>query len=140
MSIPPRGTRLGTFTYLIQIGPLDGSRFESVEALVDTGATYTWVPAPLLEQLGVNPSDRRQFTLANGQVIEREVGLVLVRLDSRMVATLCVFGDADSMALLGAVTLEEASLAPDPVRRRLVPVTALMMPVVAGVSSHRVAS
>jgi hypothetical protein len=35
-----------------------------------------------------------------------------------------VFGD---QALVGAVTLEEMRLAPDPVARRLLPVTALLI-------------
>lgn len=42
--------------------------------------------------------------------------------------TLVVFGDH---ALLGAVTLEEFLLAPDPVRGRLVPVPGPMMRVAA---------
>ncbi len=32
---------MGTFRYAIKIGRLDGTRFEPVEALVDTGATCT---------------------------------------------------------------------------------------------------
>jgi len=42
--------------------------------------------------------------------------------------TLVVFGDH---ALLGAVTVEEFLLAPDPVQRKLVPVDGLMMRIAA---------
>jgi hypothetical protein len=38
-----------------------------------------------------------------------------------------IFGDPDLQALLGAVTLEQFSLAPDPVTKRLIPVEALLM-------------
>ena len=117
---------MGTFHYPIEIGPLDGSRWESLEALVDTGATYTWVPRPILDRLRITPAGRRTLRLANGQTIERDAGLVLIRLDGTTVATTCIFGDADSLALLGAVTLEESALAPDPVQKRLVPVTSLL--------------
>ncbi len=53
-------------------------------------------------------------------------GLVLVTVDGETVAASCIFGDAGSLPLLGAVTLEECGLAPDPVQKRLVPVTGLL--------------
>jgi len=45
----------------IEVGPMDQSRFERIEALVDTGATYTVVPRDVLERLGisVDPVNRR---------------------------------------------------------------------------------
>lgn len=117
---------MGTFRYPIEIAPLTGARWEPIDALVDTGATWTWIPRPVLDRLGVAPTGRRALRLANGQTIERESGLVLVRLDGQTVATTCIFGDAGSMALLGAVTLEESALVPDPIQQRLIPVTGLL--------------
>lgn len=103
-------------------------RFEPVDALVDTGATYTVLPRPLLEELGVPPHTRAPFVLADGREVERELGRAWIRIDGREEFSLVVFGD---QALLGAVTLEELRLAPDPVSRRLVPVPALMMRIAA---------
>lgn len=60
--------------------------------------------------------------MADGRVIERETGPVLITVDGETVPTLCIFGDANSTPLLGAVTLEECGLAPDPVAQRLIPV------------------
>ncbi len=117
---------MGTFRHPVRVGRLDGTQFEAAEALVDTGATYTWIPRPILERLGVTPSSRRRLQLANGEIIEREVGLILVTVDGETVATSCIFGDAGSLPLLGAVTLEVCGLAPDPVQKRLVPVTGLL--------------
>ncbi len=119
--------RMGTFTHPLELGPLDGSRWETVEALIDTGATYTWIPRGALERLGIQATDRRRLRMADGQIIEREIGFALVQLDGVRVATICVFGDPDTTPLLGAVTLEEAGLAPDPVQRRLVPVVGLLL-------------
>lgn len=118
--------RMGTFTYPVEIGPLDGSRSETIEALIDSGATYTWIPRPVLERLGIPATDRRRLRLANGQIVEREIGFALVRLDDVRVTTICVFSDPETTSLLGAVTLEEAGLAPAPVQRRLVPVVGLL--------------
>ena len=46
---------MGTFNYTFSFGPKDGSALEEVEGLVDTGSTYTVVPAPLLQRLGIVP-------------------------------------------------------------------------------------
>ncbi|MFQ5879991.1 MAG: retroviral-like aspartic protease family protein [Dehalococcoidia bacterium] len=118
---------MGTFRVAIEIGDPQGSRFESLEALVDTGASYTWVPASVLRGLGVGPSFRFPFLLANGRRIEREMAETRVRLDGRERTTLVVFGDEGTQPLLGAYTLEGFGLAPDPVNRRLIPVPGLLM-------------
>ena len=65
--------------------------------------------------------------LANGAVIERDGAEAVVEIDGARRTTVVIFGDPGSVPLLGAVTLEQFSLAPDPVARRLVPVVALLM-------------
>ena len=124
---------MGTFSADMEIGDRNGTGFETVNALVDTGATYTVLPASLLRSLGVTPLDRQSFILANGQRIQRDIGETSVRIDGRIRTTLVVFSEEDSHALLGAYTLEAFSLAAvDPVNRRLVPVDALAMAHVTG--------
>ena len=118
---------MGTFRYPIQIGTPDQGRFEQVEAWVDSGAAYTWIPAPLLRRLGHTPRFRRRFRIAHGRFIEREVGLVPIRIGDEVIPTLCVFGDARSEPLLGAFTLEGFGLGVDPVNRTLVPVVLNML-------------
>jgi clan AA aspartic protease len=118
---------VGTFRVTIEVGDPQGQRWQAVEALVDTGATYTVLPRPLLEALGVRPHTRAPFLLADGRQVELEVGRTWVRLDGREEFTLVVFGDEGTEPLLGAVTLEEFRLAPDHVARRLVPVPGLLM-------------
>jgi clan AA aspartic protease len=113
-----------TFRVELEVAGPARARFEMVEALVDTGSTYTVLPRALLESLGVNADYTARFRLADGTEVEREVGRAWVRYQGREQYTLVVFGDH---ALLGAVTLEEFLLAPDPVERRLVPVPGLMM-------------
>ena len=44
---------MGTFTYPIEVISADGSRSETVDATVDTGSTFTCLPASLLHELGV---------------------------------------------------------------------------------------
>jgi clan AA aspartic protease len=119
---------VGTFSVGVQVSGPSRDRFERVDVLVDTGATYTVLPRPLLEDLGIVPHTRGRFALADGTETELDLGRAWIRFDGREEYTLVVFGDD---ALLGAVTLEEFRLAPDPVGRRLVPVPALMKRIAA---------
>ena len=113
---------MGTFRAAIGLATEPGGPFEALTALVDTGATYTLVPAPILRRLGVEPIGRQTFHVADGSRVEREIGWLLVRIDGEERPTVVVFGDDGAEPLLGAVTMEEFGLGVDPVRRRLAPV------------------
>jgi len=116
---------VGTFRAAIDIGDPQGQRWETIEALVDTGAGYTWIPASTLARLGVSPQSRREFVTADGRIIERDMAVTMARWDGQALPSLVVFGDDGSIPLLGAYTLEGFGLAPDPVNRMLVRVRGL---------------
>jgi predicted aspartyl protease len=118
---------MGTFSVTIEVGDPQGQRYEPVEALVDTGASYSQMPASLLQRLGVRPHGLVTFMYANGAREERPIGRTWVRLGGKAEITLVVFGAEDAGALLGAYTMEGFLVAPDPLNRRLVPVPGLMM-------------
>jgi len=117
---------MGSFRVQIEIGDPAGSRFDRLEALVDTGATYTWVPRDVLERLGIRPEEERPFLLADGRQVMYSIAWIRVRIDGRTQPTIAVFGDRDSEPLLGVFTLEGFGLAADPVNRRLLPVPGLL--------------
>jgi predicted aspartyl protease len=103
------------------VGDFEGKRFETLEALVDTGATYTSVPLEILYGLGINPQEERPFLLANGERVLYGVAWVRLRIDGREEPSLVIFGDPGSQPLLGAFTLEGFALGVDSVNQRLVP-------------------
>ncbi len=113
---------MGAFHQRIQVGDFAGSQFEGVEALVDTGATYTWLPRDLLERLGVRPEEERPFVLADGREVSYGVAWIRIGINGRTQPSLCVFGEENTEPLLGVFTLEAFGLGVDPVNRRLVPV------------------
>ena len=118
---------MGTFSVPIEIGNSEGTRFESIAALVDTGASYTCIPATVLRELGVPVRDQVTFILADGSRILRDVGRTWIRVDGKPEITLVVFGDEDAEPLLGAYTLQGLLLGVDSPNERLVPVPGLLM-------------
>ena len=118
---------MGTFSNPVEVGGMDGQSFEALEALVDTGSSYTVIPASLLQGLGITPNGCIEFELADGRIIERDIGEARIRVDGRSATTLVVFGDEGVSSLLGAYTLEGVRLAVDPVNKRLIPTRALLM-------------
>ncbi len=91
---------MGTFRVPVEIGDPAGQRWEAVEALVDTGASYTVVPSALLSRLGVRPARRWPFELADGREIERDIGYTMVRINGESGPTIVVFGPEGAEALL----------------------------------------
>lgn len=117
---------MGTFSWPLRISGMDSRETREIETTVDTGAAFTTLPARLLRELGVEPTGRRKFMLADDRRVEMDYGEVRATIGGESVITLVVFGDDDAPALLGAYTLEGLSLAVDPVGQRLVPTELIM--------------
>jgi predicted aspartyl protease len=115
----------------------ESSKLNVVELLVDTGATYTVLPASVLNSLSVTPIRIARLKLADGRVVERPVGEVGIEIEGfRASATPVVFGD-EGVYLLGSVTMEQLGLSPDPVSKSLKPTEALLMLEVEGAFRQR---
>ncbi|MBI2917327.1 MAG: retroviral-like aspartic protease family protein [Chloroflexi bacterium] len=118
---------MGTFSHPITLFDASGRRSETLEALVDTGATFSSFPAPLLERLGVQPRDTIRVRLANGTEEDWRLGQVEAALDGTRRPILCFFGSPAAPPLIGAHALEAFLLTVDPVARRLVPKEAYLL-------------
>jgi clan AA aspartic protease len=117
---------MGAFSVEFELEGREGQR-ASLEGLVDTGSTYTWVPRSILDSLGIAPEFVHEFETADGRIVEREVAEARLRLKDRSRTTQVVFGDESDSILLGVVTLEEFSLGVDTVRHELIRVPGLAM-------------
>ncbi len=113
---------MGTFSCPLKLTNIEGDKSVEVDAVVDTGAFFTVVPALLLERIGVYPQKIVRLKLADGRLDSREVGEARVHIDGKNAITQVVFGGDDSIVLLGALTLESLLLAVEPVGQRLVPI------------------
>ena len=114
---------MGIYRTAIEIATLaEPDRRHRVEsAMVDTGSEYTWLPKKLLESLGVRHERVDRFETADGHVIERPVGYLLVFAGGRSGPTIVVFSERGDMNLLGAHALEGMNLQVDLLRRELIP-------------------
>lgn len=120
---------MGMFKVRVQVkNSKESERSFSEDFWVDTGAIYTLVPAPRLRELGVEPSFSRELTLADGSKQTRDVGEARLRIEGfeDEITCLVVFAPDESLFLLGATALENFSLAPDPVNRRLKSISAII--------------
>jgi predicted aspartyl protease len=99
-------------------GSLD--RWEAVDCLVDSGATYSVIPSAVLQRLGILVTGEQQFRLANGDRVTRRKGISAFRYGERVGGADVVFGEEGDANLLGAFTLEALGLALDPLKRELV--------------------
>lgn len=116
---------MGTFTATLEVGNLTAVEFASVDALVDTGAYYTTVDSDLLESLGIQPTEQVELHLADGRVVEYNMGEARLRLGRAARPTVVVFGPPGVGSLIGAMTLQLFRLVADSVNERLIPMPML---------------
>lgn len=121
---------MSTFSKRITIRSLETGRSQEVAALIDTGATYCLFPRSLLEQIGIRPRERRPFALADGSIVELDIGDIEVTFEARAAPTICIFGSERAEPVLGAVALEGLGLAVDPLNQELVPTVGRLMPLI----------
>jgi len=92
---------------------------EAIDFLVDSGATYSVVPADVLDRLGIKPLTEQVFRLADGRRISRRKGGAVFRFKDRVGVADVIFGEPGDSNLLGAFTLEALGLSLDPLKREL---------------------
>ena len=88
--------------------------------LVDTGAELSWVPKSVLESLGVEQNRKWYFRQADGTVLERWTGIVVMSVAGKRTGDDVVFGEPGDLALLGSRTLEGLNVRIEPLTKQLV--------------------
>ncbi len=91
-----------------------------LNGLVDTGSSYTMIPAAIMAELGIEPDQTKWFLLANGDTQDFPVGWARIELDGQEDNVQIVFGP-EGRVLLGSIALETFALAVDAKNHRLIP-------------------
>ena len=114
-----------TFTVNLGIADRRRDQYVTVDALVDTGAIYTSLPASILTDLGIEQIEVRRFRIADNLVVKFPVGEALLKLEDREFTAVVIFASDAATPLVGMTTLEMFGLGVDPIEEKLVPVIAL---------------
>lgn len=97
-----------------------------IQALVDTGSELTWLPAELLEAIGVTPRRTRIFATANQERLERRVGYAILSAEGYETNDEVVFAEPGDMTLLGVRTIEGFGVMVDNIGHRFVATTTIV--------------
>jgi clan AA aspartic protease len=106
--------------------PAKPRRTARVRFLVDSGAAYSVVPAPVLTCLGIKPTRSKSFILADGSEVKRRLGEAVFRLNGEQGTSPVIFGEKGDSILLGSVSLGVLGLILDPFKRELRPLPMLL--------------
>ena len=101
--------------------PQERQRKGEAELLVDTGVTFTVLPAAVAQELALQPEAVRRLRTADGRALERSQGLAYVEVDGHAATVPVIFGGEGDIPVLGVTTLEILGLAFDPVKGELHP-------------------
>ena len=112
---------MGIFTTRLGVSDGNGGATQWVDAVVDSGAKHTLLPASLLSDvIGIAPTTEREFTLADGSKVSMPIGEARLHVQDREAFSAVIFG-SEGRYLLGATTLQLLDLIPDTSNERLIP-------------------
>jgi len=119
---------MGTFSAKLRVwNPVHPEQVAEIDAMVDTGAAYSWVSRTRLDSLDLHPVRRMQFRTIEGHLIERDLVPVFVATDGFTGGDNVVAAEPGDMEVIGAHTLESLGVTVDPVSKKLVPAVGLAL-------------
>ena len=121
---------MGSFSAKLRVwNPLDPEKVEEVQAMVDTGAAFSWIHRERLERLGAQSLRRIEFRAIDVSIIERDTAAVWVGSNGFTAPDIVVMAERNDMEVIGVHTIEGLGLAADPVQKKLIPT---VMPALGG--------
>ena len=126
---------MGSFSARLRVwNPNSPERVEEWQAMVDSGAAFSWMHRGRLERLGVEKLRRIGFRAIDGS-IERETAAVWVANNEFKAPDIMVMAEQTDMEVIGVHTIEGLGLAADPVQKKMIPT---VMPALTAVSTPTV--
>jgi clan AA aspartic protease len=99
--------------------PADASKFWESLFLVDTGVVDCLAPGRELRAIGIQPTGKRTYELADGSELALELGVAQVEFMGDVVGVTIIFGPDDAEPILGVTALESVGIEVDPRNQRL---------------------
>jgi clan AA aspartic protease len=94
---------------------------QTLELLVDSGASYSLLPAKVWKALKLKPMEKQTFTLADGTHVDRKISACRIALNGIERHSPVILGEPGDDPLLGVLTLAVLGLVLDPFQRELRP-------------------
>jgi len=101
----------------IRVYGADGQAAE-LEAVVDTGVTFSKIPQSIATKLGLEPKYETDVELSDGSVIRRKLTTVEIEIEEVGRPVLVAIGEEEK-PLIGYTTLELLGFKVNPITRRL---------------------
>ena len=105
-----------TYARLTLYGPMGR---EAIDAIVDTGATFTKISSSLAGKLGLRGRREVEVVLANGERVRRQLGSLEIEIGSQRDVVPVTIGEDGGADVVGYTTLEILGFKVDPVTRKL---------------------
>ncbi|MFH1563468.1 MAG: clan AA aspartic protease [Nitrospirota bacterium] len=87
--------------------------------LVDTGSIDCMAPGRYLREIGIEPSGKRTYELADGTEIRMDIAAVQIEFMGEIIGATIIFGKDDVEPILGVIALESVGIEVDPQNQRL---------------------
>ena len=97
-----------------------------IQSLVDSGSELSWLPADVLQTIGVSAVRSRTFRTATGQTVQRPIGYAILRAEGFETIDEVVFAEPGDATLLGVRTLEGFGVTVDYMAHRFVATTTIV--------------
>ena len=115
------------FGVSVRVSNPAGGEYHKTTMIVDTGSSYSKLPASFLDMLGIEREETpHRVVLADDTFREYPVGQASFEVAGRARTSPVLFGE-DEIALLGATSLQALGLVPDTERHELVDARLLMV-------------
>jgi len=121
---------MGSFSAKLRVwNPNSPERTEEIEAMVDTGAAFSWVHRERIERLGAQVLRGMGLRAIDGSIVERDTAAVWVASNGFTGPDTVVIAERNDndMEVIGVHTIEGLGLAADPVQKKLVPTIGLAL-------------
>lgn len=111
----------GSFSVEFTLYSPDRRKSRTLTGVVDTRRISTLVPAPILDELGIERKGTRRFILPDGSEQDLDEGGADIAIQGQPGYANLIFVAADSPITIGCLVLEGMALAADAGRKCLIP-------------------
>ncbi len=110
---------MGLTHIAVKVRNRDSNETFSANFLVDTGATDSMVPARELKRIGIEPTGKKTYEIATGELQQFDVAYADISFLDETLTSRVIFGPDNAEPILGVIALESMGVIVDPVNQTL---------------------